>query len=190
MKVCGRTLALRPFSMADADDVLRLRNQDHVRAGMLHDTLVQPSDHLIWMEKTIAADDKSYFVVTLDDEPVGVIGFYAQNPRTRTAEWSFYFTGARPAGVKGLATRALLLAQRHFFEVMGRRRIYSQVLVTNEGSLRVHRTLGFSREAVLRGHAMVGDVPTDVIGLGLLDSEWPQVRDALWAQMFDPPGLP
>lgn len=170
--------------MPDGPDILRMRNEPHVRRGMLNDSVIQEADHAEWMEATISSAFKSYFLVTLEDLPIGVIGFYAMNGRNLTSEWSFYFSNSRPHDEPRLVTSSLLLALHYLFEIRSFRRLYSQVLATNTASLRIHRRLGFLDEALLRENVLIDGHGVDVRGLGLLATEWPTVRSQWWTRLL------
>ena len=68
---------------------------------------------------------------------------------------------------------------KRVFKALGLRKLWCEVLASNEPVWKLHQKFGFQREALLRAHVIKGGQPQDVIGLGLLADEWPAVRPAM-----------
>jgi RimJ/RimL family protein N-acetyltransferase len=64
------------------------------------------------------------------------------------------------------------------FGALGFTKLWCEVLVDNEPVWRLHEGFGFRREALFRQHVRKDGVATDVVGLGLLKSDWLSLRDA------------
>lgn len=78
---------------------------------------------------------------------------------------------------RGLATRAVTAALDWAFGPLGLRRIKLFAIAGNERSLALAQRLGFTREGVFRAAAVVSGVEHDVVGYGLLASEFSGVRE-------------
>jgi RimJ/RimL family protein N-acetyltransferase len=79
----------------------------------------------------------------------------------------------------------------HVFGDLGLNKLWCEVLVDNEGVWKLHEGFGFQREALFRQHVRKDGVPADVVGLGLLASDWARQRQIsrsrLVARGFDLP---
>jgi RimJ/RimL family protein N-acetyltransferase len=79
----------------------------------------------------------------------------------------------------------------HVFGDLGLNKLWCEVLIGNEAVWRLHEGFGFQREALFREHVRKDGAPADVVGLGLLKSDWSATREAsrgrLIARGFDLP---
>ena len=62
---------------------------------------------------------------------------------------------------------------------MGLRKLWCEVLITNEAVWKLHQKFGFRQEALLRAHVVKAGHPVDVMGLGLLAEDWAAARPAM-----------
>ena len=62
-------------------------------------------------------------------------------------------------------------------------KLWCEVLAVNIAVVRLHERFGFTREALFRDHVRKGGLFHDVVGMGLLRREWPDIRAAAEAQL-------
>ncbi len=67
------------------------------------------------------------------------------------------------------------MVERAFGE-LGLRKLWCEVLESNEAVWKLHQRFGFQIEARLREHVVKSGKPQDVIGLGLLEADWNTAR--------------
>jgi RimJ/RimL family protein N-acetyltransferase len=77
------------------------------------------------------------------------------------------------------------------FEHMHLRKLWCEVLASNEAVWRLHETFGFVQEARFRAHILKDGAPQDVLGLGILAVDWRARRPAMAQRLrdkgFEPP---
>ena len=93
-----------------------------------------------------------------------------RNTRDRRAELGYWL--AAPAWGHGYATEAVIAAAGFGFRQLALARIYAQVLVGNDASVRVLAKLGMVNEGTKRRHIRKGRRLHDVVFYGLLREEW------------------
>ena len=80
------------------------------------------------------------------------------------------------------------------FETRGLNKLWCEVLLENEGVWKLHESFGFVREALYREHVFKAGRFQDVVGLGMLRSDWEAARPAIEARLrdkgHDPDALP
>ena len=69
------------------------------------------------------------------------------------------------------------------FGELGLNKLWCEVLIDNEPVWRLHEGFGFQREALFRQHVRKDGLPADVVGLGLLKSDWAATREASRARL-------
>ena len=180
-------VSLRPVEERDRDRLLAWRNRPQVAAFMYSDHLIAPDEHDRWFDGLGANRRRCDWIVQLDGAPVGLTSLVDIDRDQGRATVARYLAeeNARGQGVGGFAE---LKVADHAFEVLGLRKLWSEVLATNEAALASHLSSGFQREALLRAHVVKQGRPIDVIGLGLLAEDWragrPNVRTRLLSKGF------
>lgn len=106
-----------------------------------------------WTAELAAKDpttslDFRWMIENRDGEVVGTINSHDCNFRNGTFSYGMGIN--RPHWRKGYATEAIWLVMRFFFQELGFQKATVSVYGFNEGSLALHRRLGFKEEGCLR----------------------------------------
>jgi UDP-4-amino-4,6-dideoxy-N-acetyl-beta-L-altrosamine N-acetyltransferase len=175
-------IALRPLRPDDQDRLLAWRNSPEVAAYMYSDHVISPEEHARWFAGAARDDRRDYRVIEIDQTPAGLANFYDIDRAQGRAAWAYYLAepAARGRGAGGYVE--FLMIERAFGE-LGLRKLWCEVLASNETVWRLHQKFGFHIEATLRAHVVKGAVAQDVIGLGLLKSDWDAARPAIVERM-------
>ncbi len=120
-------------------------------------------------------DKETAFIVTYDDEAVGVIQYDEEdNEMYRRAGIDIFLTASRHG--QGLATDAIRTLAHYLFEERGHHRLTIDPDVDNERAIRAYEAVGFHRVGVMRAYErgtdgswhdgllmdlLVGDLPSD-----------------------------
>lgn len=169
------SVTLRPLTRADGPRVLAWRNSESVAPHMYSDHRITPQEHLRWLEVVLNADDRCYWIIELDGAPVGLANVVGIDERSSRCEWAYYLASPKIRG-RGVGACVEYLVLRFVFETLGLNKLWCEVFRENERVWRLHESFGFHREAEFRDHVMKAGVFRDVIGLGLLRADWPDVR--------------
>jgi len=155
--------------------VLRWRNLPEVRRWMYTDHEITEKEHDQWFESVLRDESRQYWVIMLDEQPVGVANLAEINRAQSRCTWAFYLAdqSTRGRGI-GLATEFLVL--EYVFRDLRLSRLWCEVLSDNHGVIRLHESVGFHREGTLREHVAKSGVREDVVVLGMLASEWDHQR--------------
>lgn len=160
---------LRPMQEQDLERVLAWRNHPEVRSHMYTQRLISLEEHRGWFERASQAPQRHLLIYEQDGEPLGFVNLNVVDTSAGRAEWGFYLApDAHRGSGQGLGQSILTYA----FTTLRLYKLCGEVLADNARSLRFHERLGFTREAHLRDHHFDGHSYHDVIGFGLLRSEW------------------
>lgn len=165
------TTGLRRLHGDDLDMVLAWRNHIDVRRYMYTQHLISEDEHRAWFKGASHDPTKHLLIFERDDQPVGFVSISVISCQTQRADWGFYLAQAAPPGSGTLLGKYAL---RYVFERLQLHKVCGESLAYNERSIRFHERLGFLQEARLRDHHFNGFEYHDVIGFGLLASEWRQ----------------
>ncbi|MDB5425666.1 MAG: flmH [Phenylobacterium sp.] len=187
------SLRLRLIGPDDSARVLAWRNSPQVSAYMYSDHQIGQDEHERWFAAALAASDRRYWIIEMDGEPVGLANLARMDLGARRCDWAYYLGEASTRG-RGLGSRIEYIVLRHVFETLGLNKLWCEVLVENEGVWKLHESFGFVREALLRQHVFKDGRFQDVVGLGMLASDWAAARPVIEARLrdkgHDPDGLP
>ena len=169
------SVTLRPLRPDDQDRLLAWRNAPEVSAYMYSDHAISPEEHARWFAGIAGDDRRDYRIIEADGDPVGLANFYDIDRAQGRASWAFYLAdpSVRGKGVGGVVE--YLMIERAFGE-LGLRKLWCEVLASNEAVWKLHLKYGFVQEARFRAHVVKGGEPKDVLGLGLLADEWARIK--------------
>lgn len=175
------SVRLRPLAAADSERVLAWRNSDAVAPFMYTDRPIS-GEHGRWLAAALTADDRRYWIIELDDRPVGLANLARIDRGNARCEWAYYLAdpAVRGRGVGAVVEFAVLDC---VFGPLGLHKLWCEVLLDNEAVWRLHESFAFRREALYRDHVRKGGAWRDVVGLGLLADDWAAARPACAARL-------
>ncbi len=173
--ITGSSVRLRPLRPSDAgggylkwmndSEVTRFlesRFRSYTRSDLEQYILSQRSDPSV---SFLAIEENS------SGRHIGNLKIGPLNPRHETAEIGILI-GAKDFLGRGFATEAIELAVRYAFTNFTVRKLTAGCYAENRQSARIFLKNGFVREGVRRQQVMDGHIPSDVILMGLLRSDW------------------
>jgi UDP-4-amino-4,6-dideoxy-N-acetyl-beta-L-altrosamine N-acetyltransferase len=176
------SVALRPLQEADGARVLAWRNSPDVAAYMYSDHVISPEEHARWLTSALTAADRRFWIVALDDAPVGLANLARIDPANQRCEWAYYLADPAVRG-RGVGAQVEFAMIEHVFAGLKLNKLWCEVLVENEAVWTLHESFGFRREALYRQHVWKGGRFQDVMGLGLLASDWAAARAGCAARL-------
>lgn len=170
-------VTLRDVRPDDRDRLLSWRNSPEVAPYMYSDHVIGRQEHDRWFDRMPHNERARYWIIELEDRPVGLANLADIDRAARRCAWAYYL--ADPA-VRGLGVGSFVeyWVIEHVFGAMGLEKLWCEVLENNESVWRRHMTFGFQREALFRRHVVKGGQALDVVGLGLLAEDWRGEREA------------
>ncbi len=137
-----RSIELRPASLADAELLLRWRNDPGVREASRTTAAVEPAEHESWLHEVIADPDRVLLIAELEGDPIGQVRFDRRTGDER--EISVSLAATRRGS--GLGTELIRLGTQWLQSEMGPVPVIAEVRDGNDASMRAFRAAGF-REA-------------------------------------------
>ncbi len=175
---------LRPVDASDRERLLTWRNSPQVAAYMYSDHLITREEHDRWFDSLNGNPRRRDWIVMLDGAPVGLSSLVDIDAGQGRGTIARYLAEEAARGL-GVGSFAEFKIADHAFGALGLRKLWSEVLATNEAALASHLGTGFEREALLRAHVVKQGRPVDVIGLGLLAEDWSARRPLVRARLVD-----
>lgn len=138
MKEAQKEYSIRPVCKYDKNLIYHMRNMEHVRKNMHSSDIISENDHHKWFSDTLNSNDREFFIFLLDNQPVGVIGYY--DIGDNFANWSFYLGNEELP--KGTGSIMCELGLTEFFKKHDKS-IKTIILKENKPSIKIHKNLGF-----------------------------------------------
>ena len=178
------TVSLRPLTVDDGPRVLAWRNSDVVAPFMYGDHQITPVEHELWLQKALTLTDRRFWIIQLEDAPVGLANILRIDRHNSRCDWAYYLAEPSTRG-RGVGAQVEYLTLRFVFEVLGLNKLWCEVLIENSAVWHLHESFGFIREALYRDHVRKAGQFRDVVGLGLLARDWPAARQTAESRFLD-----
>ncbi len=122
--------------------VRQWRNKGEIRKYMLSQHIITKEEHLNWIESLKNINDWKFWVVFVDEIPIGSV--YLQNIdfKNLTSEWGFYIGEDDYLG-KGLGKYILFKFLKMFFEEMNFKILFTKVISSNIAAINIYRKFRF-----------------------------------------------
>lgn len=176
------SVRLRQVEHEDSVRLLGWRNSPEVAAYMYTDHRISQAEHDRWFAAALTLEDRRYWIIEMDGEPVGLANLARIDPIIRRCDWAYYLGEASTRG-RGVGAQVEYIVLRHVFETMGFHKLWCEVLLENEAVWKLHESFGFKREACYREHVCKGGRFQDVVGLGMLKADWEAARAGIEAKL-------
>jgi RimJ/RimL family protein N-acetyltransferase len=165
------SITLRRAEPRDVDFLLELMNQDDVVENL---AVVRPRDREGLAEEIerSQAEPQEFgrFVIEVDGEPAGLMGFTQANRRSRIANLGSLAVHPDFRG-RHIADEAARLFQRHLLHDLGFHRLQLEIYGFNERAQRHAERAGFVREGVRRKAYRRNDEWVDGVIYGLVEED-------------------
>ena len=169
-------MTLRKLIQEDLEMVLAWRNAPEVRRNMCTSHIISWEEHLGWFKKISSDPSIQYHIFEELQKPLGVVYFTHYNPIHANAFWGFYAGDGAP---KGTGLKMEYDALEFAFSTLGLHKLNCEVIAFNQPVINMHKKVGFVEEGCFRDYYFDGNEFQDVIRLGILHSEWQNVREKL-----------
>jgi UDP-4-amino-4,6-dideoxy-N-acetyl-beta-L-altrosamine N-acetyltransferase len=168
---------LRALKLDDIGRLREWRNLPEISRHMYTDHEIGEAEHARWFGTAFTADDRKYWVIQLDERPVGLANLYDIDFQHSRAYWAFYLADPAVRG-RGVGSHTEKFVMNYAFDELKLNKLCCEVLATNEAVVHMHERFGFSIDGRLRRHIRKGDDYVDVITMSLLADEWREKHDA------------
>jgi UDP-2,4-diacetamido-2,4,6-trideoxy-beta-L-altropyranose hydrolase/UDP-4-amino-4,6-dideoxy-N-acetyl-beta-L-altrosamine N-acetyltransferase len=171
--VCRGFGLIRSMCMDDLHDVWQWRNHSDVRQYMLTQQEISWAEHLAWFSIASTDPTRHLLIYEFGGRATGFVSF-TQRGIGGIADWGFYLA---PGSGKGMGRKLGKTALDHAFQQLNLHKVSGQSLGFNERSIRLHQSLGFVQEGILRDQHFDGTRYHDIFSFGLISHEWRSARE-------------
>ncbi|MDB4826409.1 UDP-4-amino-4,6-dideoxy-N-acetyl-beta-L-altrosamine N-acetyltransferase [Gammaproteobacteria bacterium] len=172
------TTRFRKLTENDLDQVLKWRRKTRITRNMLTNISKNPGDQKEWFRKISKDPTCLYWVIELENTPIGLVNLAQIDHSTQECTIGFYIGADEYAPMSGAF---LPYIYNHVFMEMGIKRIFGAVLAHNTGMLKIHELHGYRVLRTLKNHFEKNGESFDVIEVELTAKNWlEQKRFSKW----------
>lgn len=153
-----------------AMDVLSIRNEPGVRSNMYTNHVIEPAEHLGWIERLKSSKDNVFFAVLHEGEVVGGVSLSGINRQHKRADWAFYLS-ERCHG-KGIGSALERTFIDMVFDKFDIDKLNCEVISFNQKVVEMHKRFGFKVEGTRRDHVIRDGQKYAAVLLGITRDEW------------------
>lgn len=165
---------IRSIQLADAEMILKWRNQDSVRLNMYNHEMIDLDTHMKWFASILKSDSCQYFIYEQNQKPLGVLSFSEIDKENKKATWAFY---SGDTTVRGIGSEMEQLALDYAFNKLDLNKLYCEVLEFNTTVISFHRKFGFKVEGVKRQDYLRDGKYYDIYQLSLFKSDYLKTKN-------------
>ncbi len=138
---------------------------------MYSDHPISRDEHDSWFDTALADPRRRYWIIERDGRPLGLVNLYAIDWDERKCFWAFYLAEPEVRG-QGVGRGVESAVLRHVFEELSLDTLFCEVLAENLAVIRLHESMGFERDALLRRHVRKSDGWHDAVRLRHCRARW------------------
>jgi len=173
MVLQGALCTLRPWRLADADELVKYANNINI-ARNLRDRFPHPytlRDAKAFIHSCAPVRPHVSFAIVVHDEAVGGIGVSSGSDVERFSAEIGYWLG-EPFWGRGITVEAVRLMSAYAFNTCHVLRLFALPFAENRQSTRVLEKAGYTREGILRASAVKAGAVRDQALYALVNQRW------------------
>jgi len=165
---------------ADIQEKVRLwRNKEDIRKYMINQHIITKEEHFKWLENLKSKNDCKFWVVFIDEIPIGSISLQNIDYKNLSSEWGFYIgeDDYRGSGIGAIVEFSLL---EYFFNILKFKTLNGIVLEKNVPVIRMHKKFGFK---IKKKKSTFKKNKYKEIFLKIKKTEWDALRKNIFSKM-------
>jgi UDP-4-amino-4,6-dideoxy-N-acetyl-beta-L-altrosamine N-acetyltransferase len=178
-----KDIELIPVNIKDIELIREWRNSLEVSQYMYTDDFITKEQQTSWFNKISQEENSRYWIVKYEDKKIGVASITNIDRINRKCFWGFYLENTEIRG-KGIGAKIEFNVLKVVFDEMNLNKLCGEVFSFNEKVVNMHEKFGFRREGYLRNHIFKNNKFHDVVIIGLLSSEWNQLKESLRNKIY------
>lgn len=166
----------RKVKEADLEQIMIWRMMPEITKYMNTDPKLTLEGQRKWFEKISSKDDEFYWIIEVEEEPVGLLSFVDWDKHNSIIHTGVYIAVKEKRSI--VLTVNLQLSMYEFaFEKLGVNKVSMEILSNNRNIINLNERLGATREGILRQAIKKDETYYDLYLLSVLKEEWPHVKN-------------
>jgi UDP-4-amino-4,6-dideoxy-N-acetyl-beta-L-altrosamine N-acetyltransferase len=162
-----------PFDKKYIDIVYEWRRDRETSQYMFSDIENDYKKHVEWFNNISKNKSCKYWIIKTNEVPIGLINLASIDEKNRRLNAGYYI-GEKQYRILGALP--LPYVYNYVFKTMKFRKIYGEVISSNNNILKIHEMHGYDKIGVYKDHIKKDDTYHDVVIVELLSEKWLNIK--------------
>lgn len=162
------SVALREVRESDLQVLFKWLNDYELRISSTTYRPVSWPEHTKWVMNRLENGSETFFVISLEERPIGVINLSSHDSQNRSADFSIRIGESTDQG-RGLGTQAIKLLIDFCWKDINLHRLSLAVFSDNSRAIKSYAKTGFEYEGELREAAFINGSWRNLIIMAILN---------------------
>lgn len=163
----------------DTKELVRVwRNEAEIRRFMINKHIIEKSEHLKWIDSLREKKNIKYWVVIIDNKPIGVVNLQNIDYSKKQSEWGIYIGESELRG-KGIGKKIIYEFLTMFFNEMGFETLITKVLRQNIIAYKTYLKFKFREVDIQHENT------DEIILMEYKKQEWDEYKERLKHELFN-----
>lgn len=155
--------------------VMHWRMLPEVTEYMYTDPQLDINQQKNWFQKIDNDKTCRYWIITVDDVAIGVVGITDIDLQNLRCNWNWYIGDVSYRG-QGIAQQVQCNICDYVFEGLQLNRLYSEVLASNIRNIKAYEKCGYLIEGILKEHIRKNGSFHDVVVCAITKTKWHEIK--------------
>lgn len=169
------SLMLRKIKYDDLVTIMDWRMAPQVTQYMYTDPELTMEKQLDWYGKVEASLTDMYWLIVMDDTPIGVLNLTEIDAKNQRCSWAYYIGDTSFRG-RGIAKNLEYNIYDYVFEVLKLNKLSCEVFTNNERVILLHEKMGSRVEGVFEQHIYKNGQFYDIVKMGITAHRWREIK--------------
>jgi len=158
------------------EELMNWRMKPEITKNMYTEPELNLNKQYRWFEMIKQDKNKKYWVIEINEIPIGAIYLYDIDYKNNNCSWGYYI-GRDDFKGRGLAKKLEYNIYNYVFEKLKLNKLWCEVLSFNDIVVKIHEKYGSKVEGVLRQQIKKDGKYYDVVRMAILKEEWDKIKN-------------
>lgn len=169
------SVTLRKIKEEDLEMIMNWRMKPEVTKYMYTDPVLTLEKQKKWFEKIQRSQEDLYWIIEIDEGPVGLISLNNIDYQNYQCSWAYYI-GEDKARGKGLGTILECNIYNYVFDHLKLNKLWCEVFTFNEKVIAIHQKFGSEIEGEFKDHIFKNGVFYNVVRMAITKTKWDRIK--------------
>lgn len=174
---------IKPIREEDLEIAMEWRMYPDITKYMNTDPQLTMEDQMRWYESIKNREDRTEWVIWLEDKPIGLISIFDIDQVNSRCSWGYCIADKKARSLK-LAMYIEWSLYDYVFDVLKLHKLCNETFVDNKEVVKLHIMCGSTEDGIMRKHICKNGVYYDISIGSILAEEWFEKRKSIKYESF------
>lgn len=169
------SLKLKKIKHDNLEKIMNWRMDPQVTKYMYTDPKLTLKNQFEWYERIQNSPKEKYWMIVIDDTPIGVLSLTDIDVKNRRCSWAYYIGDTSFRG-RGIAKTLECNIYDYVFETLKLNKLCCEVFTFNDKVISLHEKFGSEVEGTLKQHIYKNGEFYDIVRMGITENKWSLIK--------------